>query len=148
MTICDECGTHRSCAEVGLPIMNQFMRLVFNTDLPHYNRENGLCLKEEWVSQQLRQRRPTPLSDRDRDMAIQDIFRQAMFSDFNHIATASLPPNLDQLHDVYLKGPFIIQIDEMFNIAAAVEKRYVDGTGRMLKIFATDGYQNVSNHYQ
>lgn len=68
-----------------------------------------------------------------------------MFSDFCSIASGCLPSNLDQLHDVYLKGPFIIQIDEMFNVAGTPDKRYADGTGRMLKIIATDGCQKVSH---
>ena len=82
-------------------------------------------------------------SERERGVVTQEIFRSAMFLDFHHIGQGCLPPNIDQLHNVYLKGPFIVQIDEMFNIAGTTEKRYSDGSGRMLKIFASDGCQNV-----
>jgi hypothetical protein len=103
-------------------------------------------VKEEWVNQQLDKRRSAP-TERDREAITQDLFRKLMFSDFYHVATGCLPSNLDQLHDAYLKGPFIVQIDEMFNIAGTTDKRYADGTGRMLKIIATDGCQNVSYFY-
>lgn len=106
------------------------------------NREQGLCAKEDWVSEQLRKRKVTFI-EREREAITQDLFRKAMFSDFYSIATGCLPSNLDELHNVYLKGPFVIQIDEMFNIAGTSDKRQADGTGRMLKIIATDGYQNV-----
>lgn len=75
---------------------------------------------------------------------IQAIFLKAMFSDFFHIGSGCLPQNVDQMHNVYLKGPFVIQIDEMFNIAGTSDKRLADGSGRMLKIIASDGCQNVT----
>jgi hypothetical protein len=106
------------------------------------NRAQGLHVKEEWIQLQL-QRRRSVASERERGVVTQEIFRSAMFLDFHHIGQGCLPPNIDQLHNVYLKGPFIVQIDEMFNIAGTTEKRYSDGSGRMLKIFASDGCQNV-----
>ena len=105
-------------------------------------REHGLCVQEGWVTEQLRKRKTIP-AESEREAITQDIFRRAMFSDFYSVATGCLPANLDSLNDVYLKGPFVIQIDEMFNIACTTDKRCADGAGRMLKIMSTDGQQNV-----
>ena len=99
-------------------------------------------MNEDWLTQEL-QSKDTSRRHYSSDAIAQEVFRKAIFSDFNQIASGCLPPNIDHLHDVYLKGPYILQIDEMINIANTIDKRHTDGPGRMLKIFATDGEQNV-----
>mmetsp|Transcript_18378 Transcript_18378/g.30650 ORF Transcript_18378/g.30650 Transcript_18378/m.30650 type:complete len:648 (-) Transcript_18378:163-2106(-) len=102
----------------------------------------GLHVKEEWVDEQLLQQRSIR-NDYDRGIVTEELFRLALFADFHLIGHGCLPPDVDQLHNVYLKGPFILQIDEMFNISGTSDKRYADGSGRVLKIFATDGCHNI-----
>jgi len=54
-----------------------------------------------------------------------------------------LPPNVNQLHDEFLKGPFLLQIDELTNIGEALETRFGESARRCLKLRLTDGYQSL-----
>ncbi len=108
-----------------------------------FNRVQGLHVRTEWVNEQLLQRTMSIHNNTEQEKLTEELFRQALFADFHIIGDRCLPPDVDKLHNVYLKGPFILQIDEMFNIAGTSDKRNADGSGRMLKIFATDGCHNV-----
>ncbi|KAG9153650.1 hypothetical protein Leryth_008571 [Lithospermum erythrorhizon] len=57
-----------------------------------------------------------------------------------------LPGNVNSLHLVELKGPFILQVDEIVNISCPLRSRYqkaAPGTKRCLKLSMTDGVQRV-----
>ncbi|WCJ36300.1 RecQ-mediated genome instability protein 1 [Euphorbia peplus] len=73
-------------------------------------------------------------------------FQQFLFSDMNFSGGGLLPPNVDSMHLVDLAGPFVLQVDEIFNMSCPLRGRYQDapaGIKRCLKLSMTDGVQRV-----
>ncbi|KAK4436840.1 RecQ-mediatedinstability protein 1 [Sesamum alatum] len=73
-------------------------------------------------------------------------FGQFLFSDMNYCGAGVLPPNVHTLHLVDLKGPFVLQVDEIVNISCPLRGRYqnaASGIKRCLKLSMTDGVQRV-----
>ncbi|XVE56542.1 hypothetical protein DITRI_Ditri04bG0019400 [Diplodiscus trichospermus] len=73
-------------------------------------------------------------------------FQQFLLSDMNYSGGGILPENVDSMHLVDLKGPFVLQVDEIVNISCPLKGRYQDapsGTKRCLKLSMTDGVQRV-----
>ncbi|XWS51452.1 hypothetical protein CRYUN_Cryun12cG0177500 [Craigia yunnanensis] len=64
----------------------------------------------------------------------------------NYSGGGILPKNVDSMHLVDLKGPFVLQVDEIVNISCPLKGRYQDapsGIKRCLKLSMTDGAQRV-----
>ncbi|KAL8456731.1 hypothetical protein ACS0TY_034832 [Phlomoides rotata] len=74
-------------------------------------------------------------------------FAQFLWSDMNYCGAGVLPLNLHTLHMVDLKGPFVLQVDEIVNISKPLRERYKNaappGSKRCLKLSMTDGAQRV-----
>ncbi|KAK6148053.1 hypothetical protein DH2020_018965 [Rehmannia glutinosa] len=73
-------------------------------------------------------------------------FEQFLCSDMNYCGAGVLPPNVHTLHLVDLKGPFVLQVDEIVNISCPLRGRYqsaAPGIKRCLKLCMTDGVQRV-----
>ncbi|CAI9757335.1 unnamed protein product [Fraxinus pennsylvanica] len=73
-------------------------------------------------------------------------FEQFLYSDMNYCGAGVLPPlhvwNVNQ----HLKGPFVLQVDEIVNISSHLRGRYQNaapGMKRCLKLSITDGVQRV-----
>ncbi|KAI7842146.1 hypothetical protein COHA_004170 [Chlorella ohadii] len=74
------------------------------------------------------------------------VLQQLLAADLNQCGAPSLPPGVQGLHDTTLPGKLLLQVDEVFNIGAAVRERYSgnDGGQRCLKLLLTDGVQQVA----
>ncbi|XP_059276958.1 recQ-mediated genome instability protein 1 isoform X1 [Lycium ferocissimum] len=73
-------------------------------------------------------------------------FEQFLYSDMNYCGAGMLPRDVHKLHLVDLKGPFVLQVDEIVNISCPVRDRYqkaAAGIKRCLKLSMTDGIQRV-----
>ncbi|CAH9084022.1 unnamed protein product [Cuscuta europaea] len=73
-------------------------------------------------------------------------FKQFLYSDMNFSSLGGLPPNVHTMHSVDLKGPFVLQVDEIANISFPLRDRYHEapaGIKRCLKLSMTDGIQRV-----
>ncbi|KAE8710616.1 putative Glucose 1-dehydrogenase [Hibiscus syriacus] len=72
-------------------------------------------------------------------------FQQFLLSDMNYSGGGILPENVDSMRLVDLKGPFVLQVDEIVNISCPLKGRYQDTPGlkRCLKLSITDGVQRV-----
>ncbi|KAL2492197.1 RecQ-mediated genome instability protein 1 [Abeliophyllum distichum] len=73
-------------------------------------------------------------------------FEQFLYSDMNYCGAGVLPPDVHTLHLVDLKGPFVLQVDEIVNISCPIRGRYQNaapGMKRCLKLSMTDGVQRV-----
>ena len=71
-------------------------------------------------------------------------FLCCLHSDLHQIGEVNLPPGIQNWHDKSLDGPFVLQINEMWNIADAYETRDKDSLKRSLKINITDGFQQIA----
>ncbi|KAG5570013.1 hypothetical protein H5410_059779 [Solanum commersonii] len=73
-------------------------------------------------------------------------FEQFLYSDMNFCGARMLPRDVHKLHLVDLKGPFVLQVDEIVNISCPLRDRYqkaAAGIKRCLKLSMTDGIQRV-----
>ncbi|XP_015059206.1 recQ-mediated genome instability protein 1-like [Solanum pennellii] len=73
-------------------------------------------------------------------------FEQFLYSDMNFCGAGMLPRDVHKLHLVDLKGPFVLQVDEIVNISCPLRDRYqkvAAGIKRCLKLSMTDGIQRV-----
>ncbi|XP_055802101.1 recQ-mediated genome instability protein 1 isoform X2 [Solanum dulcamara] len=73
-------------------------------------------------------------------------FEQFLYSDMNFCGEGMLPRDVHKLHLVDLKGPFVLQVDEIVNISCPLRDRYqkaAAGIKRCLKLSMTDGIQRV-----
>ncbi|KAK4344171.1 hypothetical protein RND71_037265 [Anisodus tanguticus] len=73
-------------------------------------------------------------------------FEQFLYSDMNYCGAGMLPRDVHKLHLVDLKGPFVLQVDEIVNISCPLRDRYqkaAAGIKRCLKLSMTDGIQRV-----
>ncbi|XP_071722694.1 recQ-mediated genome instability protein 1-like [Rutidosis leptorrhynchoides] len=108
----------------------------------------GLRLKNEWLDACVR-----GLEGSGQGFAIFDLntkaklcFEQFLFSDMNRSGGGVLPENVHTLNMVDLKGPFVLQVDEIVNISCPLRGRYQEtppGIKRCLKLSMTDGVQRV-----
>ncbi|KAK8586508.1 hypothetical protein V6N13_010099 [Hibiscus sabdariffa] len=108
----------------------------------------GLKLRREWLDscvQGLESSVPR-FSTLDVSAKAKLCFRQFLLSDMNYSGGGILPENVDSMHLVDLKGPFVLQVDEIVNISCPLKGRYEDtpsGIKRCLKLSMTDGVQRV-----
>ncbi|KAK6250289.1 RecQ mediated genome instability protein 1 [Theobroma cacao] len=108
----------------------------------------GLKLRREWLDscvQGLQSSVPR-FSTLDVSAKAKLCFQQFLFSDMNYSGGGILPENVDSMHLVDLKGPFVLQVDEIVNISCPLKGRYQDappGIKRCLKLSMTDGVQRV-----
>ncbi|XWS47782.1 hypothetical protein CRYUN_Cryun13aG0014700 [Craigia yunnanensis] len=108
----------------------------------------GLKLRREWLDscvQGLESSVPR-FSTLDVSAKAKLCFQQFLFSDMNYSGGGILPENVDSMHLVDLKGPFVLQVDEIVNISCPLKGRYQDapsGIKRCLKLSMTDGVQRV-----
>ncbi|GMI76685.1 RECQ MEDIATED INSTABILITY 1 [Hibiscus trionum] len=108
----------------------------------------GLKLKREWLDscvQGLESSVPR-FSALDVSAKAKLCFQQFLLSDMNYSGGGILPENVDSMHLVDLKGPFVLQVDEIVNISCPLKGRYQDtpsGIKRCLKLSMTDGVQRV-----
>ncbi|KAJ4461405.1 putative recQ-mediated genome instability protein 1 [Paratrimastix pyriformis] len=129
-------------------------------------RQRNILVKPEWLEQCtafLHSLTPPPTQASMLDLVVD----QFLHSDMHLIATPSLPPNVAALHGQVLQGTFILQIDEVIDVAAPLSQRYpfhlLDATtqptapstgvgrgrairtesNRLLKVALTDGTQMV-----
>ncbi|GER45849.1 hypothetical protein STAS_22831 [Striga asiatica] len=108
----------------------------------------GLRLKKEWLDSCLRSLQSSVMGfQRMDDLAKAKLcFEQFLHSDMNYSGAGVLPPDVHTLHSVDLKGPFVLQVDEIVNISRPIRGRYqnsVPGSIRCLKLSMTDGVQRV-----
>ncbi|GAV82257.1 DUF1767 domain-containing protein, partial [Cephalotus follicularis] len=108
----------------------------------------GLRLKREWLDSCVEglQRSVPGFSAFDSETKAKLCFEQFLFSDMNYSGAGVLPQNVDSMHLVDLKGPFVLQVDEIVNISCPLRGRYQDapsGIKRCLKLSMTDGIQRV-----
>ncbi|CAI9116544.1 OLC1v1017720C1 [Oldenlandia corymbosa var. corymbosa] len=111
-------------------------------------RKMGLGLKREWLEACIG---ALPSSIQgflglDDSQKAKLCFEQFLFADMNHCGSGVLPRDVHKLHLVDLKGPYILQVDEMVNISSPLRTRYqkaAPGSKRCLKLSMTDGVQRV-----
>ncbi|XVF11495.1 hypothetical protein REPUB_Repub08aG0032200 [Reevesia pubescens] len=108
----------------------------------------GLKLRREWLDsciQGLESSVPR-FSTLDVSAKAKLCFQHFLFSDMNYSGGGILPENVDSMHLVDLKGPFVLQVDEIVNISCPLKGRYKEaasGIKRCLKLSMTDGIQRV-----
>ncbi|KAK2662323.1 hypothetical protein Ddye_000897 [Dipteronia dyeriana] len=108
----------------------------------------GLSLKRDWLNSCV-QGLETSVSGflhLDVSAKAKHCFQQFVFSDMNYSGAGVLPENVNSMHLVELKGPFILQVDEIVNIGCPFRGRYQDAPSsikRCLKLSMTDGVQRV-----
>ncbi|PHU07776.1 RecQ-mediated genome instability protein 1 [Capsicum chinense] len=107
----------------------------------------GLRLRREWLDSCVR-----GLEGRGSFSGLDDTekakmcFEQILYSDMNYCGAGMLPRDVHKLHLVDLKGPFVLQVDEIVNISCPLRDRYqkaAAGIKRCLKLSMTDGIQRV-----
>ncbi|XP_020548723.1 recQ-mediated genome instability protein 1 [Sesamum indicum] len=108
----------------------------------------GLRVKREWLDSCLHglQLSVAGFQGLDDSAKAKLCFGQFLFSDMNYCGAGALPPNVHTLHLVDLKGPFVLQVDEIVNISCPLRGRYqnaASGIKRCLKLSMTDGVQRV-----
>ncbi|KAL6559609.1 recQ-mediated genome instability protein 1 [Orobanche gracilis] len=108
----------------------------------------GLRLKKEWLESCLHWIQSSVAgSQRMDDSAKAKLcFEQFLRSDMNYCGAGVLPRDVHTLNLVDLKGPFVLQVDEMMNISCPLRRRYQNagaGNSRCLKLSMTDGVQRV-----
>ncbi|KAL6576268.1 recQ-mediated genome instability protein 1 [Orobanche hederae] len=108
----------------------------------------GLRLKKEWLESCLHGLQSSVAgSQRMDDSAKAKLcFEQFLRSDMNYCGAGVLPRDVHTLNLVDLKGPFVLQVDEMVNISCPLRRRYQNagaGNSRCLKLSMTDGVQRV-----
>ncbi|EYU23066.1 hypothetical protein MIMGU_mgv1a004176mg [Erythranthe guttata] len=108
----------------------------------------GLRLKREWLDSCLRglQSSVSGFQGMDASAKARLCFEQFLCSDMNYCGAGVLPPNVQALNLVDLKGPFVLQVDEIVNISCPLRGRYQNlppGNKRCLKLSMTDGVQRV-----
>nr|GME17193.1 recQ-mediated genome instability protein 1 [Ipomoea batatas] len=111
-------------------------------------QEMGLRLRVEWLQSCLAQLEGSVPRFRAFDDATKAklCFQQFLYSDMNLSGAGELPPNVHTLHSVDIKGPFVLQVDEIVNISCPLRGRYQEssaGIKRCLKLSMTDGIQRV-----
>ncbi|KAL3839117.1 hypothetical protein ACJIZ3_023708 [Penstemon smallii] len=108
----------------------------------------GMRLRKEWLDSCLSglQASVQGFQGMDDSAKAKLCFQQFLFSDMNFCGAGVLPPNVHKLHLVDLKGPFVLQVDEIVNISGPLRGRYQNaapGIKRCLKLSMTDGVQRV-----
>ncbi|KAJ0110437.1 hypothetical protein Patl1_01261 [Pistacia atlantica] len=108
----------------------------------------GLRLKRDWLYSCVQGLKSSVsgFSNLDVSAKAKLCFQQFLFSDMNYCGAGVLPNNVDSLHLVDLKGPFVLQVDEIVNISCPLRGRFQDtasGIKRCLKLSMTDGAQRV-----
>ncbi|PIN23588.1 hypothetical protein CDL12_03687 [Handroanthus impetiginosus] len=108
----------------------------------------GLRLRREWLDSCLHGLRSAVpgFQGMDDSAKAKLCFQQFLLSDMNSCGAGVLPPNVHSLHLVDLKGPFVLQVDEIVNISCPLRGRYQNaapGIKRCLKLSMTDGVQRV-----
>jgi len=102
-------------------------------------KRRTIHVKEDWVRQCLSYL--ANFHDINDKSLIDLVVQQFLVSDLTQIGVSRLPPNIVGMHNEILPGPFVLQINELFNISDALENRYEDTKHRMLKLCFTDGGQ-------
>ncbi|GFP83345.1 recq-mediated genome instability protein 1 [Phtheirospermum japonicum] len=108
----------------------------------------GLRLKKEWLDSCLQRLQSSVMGFQRMDDSAKAklCFEQFLISDMNYCGAGVLPRNVHTLGLVDLKGPFVLQVDEIVNISCPLRRRYhnaAPGKGRCLKLSMTDGVQRV-----
>ena len=70
------------------------------------------------------------------------VFEQFIYSDFRHCGIGCLQETITSCHNYTIPGPYILQVNEIFNIGESYEKRNQESSSRMLKLALTDGKQS------
>eukprot|EP00884_Botryococcus_braunii_P012820 jgi/Botrbrau1/21539/Bobra.174_2s0042.1 len=64
--------------------------------------------------------------------------------DLNSAGAGCLPADIQNWHGRILQGAYVLQVDELTNMAVAAKQRYEqDGKSRCLKLLMTDGQQQI-----
>lgn len=108
----------------------------------------GLRLRKEWVESCVRGLEGSVggFSGLDDTAKAKLCFEQFLYSDMNFCGAGILPKDVNKLHSVDLKGPFVLQVDEIVNISCPLRDRYqkaAAGIKRCLKLSMTDGVQRM-----
>ncbi|XP_051134842.1 recQ-mediated genome instability protein 1 [Andrographis paniculata] len=108
----------------------------------------GLRLRRPWLESCLRglESSMPGFQGMDDSVKAKVCFGQFLCSDMNFCGAGVLPPNVHSLHLHDLKGPFVLQVDEIVNISSPLRGRYqkaASGVKRCLKLSMTDGVQRV-----
>uniref|UniRef100_A0A0V0IM89 RecQ-mediated genome instability protein 1 n=2 Tax=Solanum chacoense TaxID=4108 RepID=A0A0V0IM89_SOLCH len=109
----------------------------------------GLRLRREWLESCVRGLEGSVVggfSGLDDTTKAKLCFEQFLYSDMNFCGAGMLPRDVHKLHLVDLKGPFVLQVDEIVNISCPLRDRYqkaAAGIKRCLKLSMTDGIQRV-----
>ncbi|KAH7578552.1 hypothetical protein JRO89_XS01G0397700 [Xanthoceras sorbifolium] len=108
----------------------------------------GLSLKRDWLDSCVQglEHSVSGFSHLDVLAKAKHCFQQSLFSDMNYSGAGVLPENVNSMHLVELKGPFVLQVDELVNISCPLRGRYQDSPSsikRCLKLSMTDGVQRV-----
>ncbi|OMO84214.1 hypothetical protein CCACVL1_10946 [Corchorus capsularis] len=108
----------------------------------------GLKLRREWLDSCVQglERSVPRFSTLDVSAKAKLCFQHFLISDMNYSGGGILPENVDSMHLVDLKGPFVLQVDEIVNLSCPLKGRYQEapsGIKRCLKLSMTDGVQRV-----
>ncbi|KAH6831566.1 recQ-mediated instability protein [Perilla frutescens var. hirtella] len=108
----------------------------------------GLRLRREWLDSCLQglQSSVQGFQRMDDSAKAKLCFQQFLWSDISFCGAGVLPPDVHTLHLVDLKGPFVLQVDEIVNLSSPIRGRYQNaapGIKRCLKLSMTDGIQRV-----
>ena len=73
--------------------------------------------------------------------SVDDVFQQFLYSDLRNCGLGCAPKNLSDKHKFTLAGPYVFQVNEIFNAGEALESRQEESSSRNLKLALTDGKQ-------
>ena len=86
--------------------------------------KKGVKVNRGWISEALKYHTSNN-SNVNQKSAEDFIFEQFLFANLNLIGAGCLPNNISDIQLQTLKGPFVLQVDEIFNIGDSHEKRQV-----------------------
>ena len=104
-------------------------------------RGKGIFVCLSWVQQALEH-----LRDSNRVGNIESIYQLLLTSDYHEIydeSANSIPCEISSTIRGSISKPFVLQIDEIVNVGASTDQKLTSHCSRLLKIYMTNGHQNV-----
>lgn len=96
--------------------------------------EQNIILREEWLEKQLSKN-------------IDDVFHNFLFEDISISAEGSLPPNAQTLHNITLKGVFILQVHACEDVSQSQKQRREAAMEFVEKIDTTKKRNNNTDNF-
>ena len=106
-------------------------------------RDKGIFVCLSWVEQALMH-----LRDNNRQRSIESIYQLFLRSDYHEIYDKSASFVSREISSTIrgsISKPFVLQIDEIVNVGASTDQKLTTYCSRLLKVYMTNGHQNVSH---